>query len=96
MSAVRMCDRDGTIFAEGAEGSMVGTVKVMKKNPFNGRMEQHEVAQDLCPDCANPEPVQPRLSATIAIEQANDADGAYDSPDRRHRLPNTIEDERPF
>lgn len=52
MSSVRMCDRCGDIFPEGAEGSAVGTVTVMKRDSETGRKMAIQETQDQCPPCA--------------------------------------------
>lgn len=63
MSGVRMCDRCGRIFAEGIEGSAVGTVTVMVKNERTGRTQPEQQTQDQCPACAGGGKVEPRLPA---------------------------------
>lgn len=63
MSAVRMCDRCGAIFAEGAEGASIGHVSRNLRNDRTGRMESVTVTQDVCPPCSGSvEPLTPRLA----------------------------------
>lgn len=51
MSAVRMCDRCGSVFPEGIEGSAVGTGTIMRRDDA-GRRVSEQVPQDMCPPCA--------------------------------------------
>lgn len=61
MSQVRMCDTCGTIFAEGEEGSAVGTVTLMVKDPRSGGTRPEQRAQDMCPLCASGVRPAPRV-----------------------------------
>lgn len=64
MSTVRMCDRCGTIFPEGIDGSAVGTVTVMRRDPETHRSYPIQQTQDQCPPCAGGETIPaPRLTA---------------------------------
>jgi len=62
MSSVRMCDKCGTIFPEGAEGSAILQGTIMVKDDRTGRVRQEQTNQDACPDCASGKPPAPRLA----------------------------------
>lgn len=64
MSAVRMCDRCGNIFAEGSEGSGVFAGSKMIRNDRTGRMESISTQMDVCGNCNGfQDPPTPRLGA---------------------------------
>lgn len=72
MSNARICDIDGTIFAEGAEGSKVLSGESMEYNTALGRVVPIGTQMDVCPKCAGAGgPVQPRL-AVSGPEAAHD------------------------
>lgn len=51
MSAVRMCDRDGNIFSERAEGWGTFTGTTSRRDERSGRMVTVSETLDLCPQC---------------------------------------------
>lgn len=51
MSAVRMCDRDGKIFSERAEGWGQFTGTTMRRDERTGKTVPVTEALDLCPSC---------------------------------------------
>lgn len=66
MSAVRMCDRCGNIFAEGAEGASVGTMVRNERNPRTGRVEAVSKTMDVGPCCTQDPVASPRLAVSGA------------------------------
>lgn len=71
MSAVRMCDKCGVIFPEGAEGASIvqGTKNI--RNPRTDRVEQHHVQEDWCAKCSGGTVLpEPRLAAITSSEGA--------------------------
>ena len=65
MSAVRMCDRCGSIFKEGAEDATVGTASRVIRDPYTGQRRTIEVAMDACPTCSGAGgDLIPRLAVT--------------------------------
>lgn len=63
MSAVRMCDRCGTIFPEGQEGSGVFAGSRVVTNERTGRKEAISSQMDVCGDCNGfQETVTPRIA----------------------------------
>lgn len=58
MSAIRMCDRCGNVFKEGADGSSVASGTRMVRDQL-GRKIQEQVTMDVCPPCNDtPAPAQ--------------------------------------
>ena len=64
MSAVRMCDRCGTIFSERAEGWGTFTGTTSRRNERTSRMETITESLDLGPEC-NAQPKSPAQIAQI-------------------------------
>ena len=63
MSAVRMCDRCGTIYPEGEEGAGMGTMSKNVRNEDTGIVRAMSIQMDLCKDCnGGPDMPRPRLS----------------------------------
>lgn len=71
MSAVRMCDRDGTVFSERATGWGTYTGTTTRENERTGRMETVTETLDLCPDC-NGAGVQRPTRAVLTASSAAD------------------------
>lgn len=65
MSAVRMCDRDGKVFSERADGWGTFTGSTRRFNERTGRTENVTETLDLCPDC-NGGAAAPTAVASIA------------------------------
>lgn len=74
MSAVRMCDRCGTIFSENAEGWGVGTISTNKRNERTGRLEMTQLSIDLCPvDNRGPaEHLTPQIAGSAEADRLAD------------------------
>lgn len=74
MSAVRMCDRCGTIFSENAEGWGVGTISTNKRNERTARLEIVSQTIDLCPtDNAGPnEHLTPAIAGVAEVNRLAD------------------------
>lgn len=51
MSTVRMCDRDGTIFSERADGWSSFTGATVKRDKDTGKTTTIQDTLDLCPEC---------------------------------------------
>lgn len=87
MSSVRMCDRCGNIFKEGAEGSAIGTVTVMVKEGNHTHPQQQ--SQDICPPCGAGNAPMPRLSIGAATFSPDEIEKRY----RRYQEAKTQLDE---
>jgi len=75
MSAVRMCDKCGTIFPEGAEGSAVLQGTMMVKDERTGRVRQEQTNQDACPECASGKLPKPRIAVgSVAAKSDTDTE----------------------
>lgn len=66
MSAVRMCDRSGTVFSERAEGWGTFTGTTRRFNERTGRTENITETLDLCPTCNATGSTRPTQVAQIA------------------------------
>lgn len=53
MSQVRMCDKCGILFPEGAEGTSTGQITAMVKDPRTGRTYPETRNADFCAGCTN-------------------------------------------
>jgi len=71
MSAVRMCDRCGSVFAEGAEGASVGTVTANERNPRTGRLESVTKSMDIGPCCGATQSPAPRFAVGSVATKSN-------------------------
>lgn len=68
MSAVRMCDKCGTIFSESAQGWSTYTGTRITRDE-NGRQKNTTQVMDMCPMCSAGETVlEPRLAIAGAVE----------------------------
>lgn len=86
MSSVRMCDRCGTIFKEGAEGSAVGSVTVMVREGNHTYPQQQ--SQDICPDCGAGNSPTPKLAIEGPTYSQEEIDRRYKQdfdPERSRR-----------
>lgn len=70
MSAVRMCDRDGAVFSERAEGWGTFTGSTTRRNERTGRMESITETLDLCPQCNAPATVARSVAAIPSVPAA--------------------------
>lgn len=71
MSAVRMCDRCGTIFAEGANGATTGVATQSRRDEY-GRPQSVTVSMDACPDCSTGDTLTPQLAITRKMARGKD------------------------
>lgn len=76
MSAVRMCDKCGTIYPEGAEGASTGQVTVNERDQ-RGKMVANTKTMDICPMCGmGQETPTPRLAVTGSADRIEMRDRA--------------------
>ena len=86
MSAVRMCDGCGVIFAEGAEGSTILSGSKVIRDQFTGAKRTEQTTQDRCPKCSGHHEPTPRISIAGAAGKSDPVEVASDSPGQSTRV----------
>lgn len=89
MSSVRMCDNDGTIFSENAEGwsTFSGSIRVTDKETHQVRMVNRTM--DLCPTCTELRmggqvpAIATGVDSSYVQEALTDHESRYDHPAAR-------------
>ena len=70
MSAVRMCDKCGTIFSENAEGWQTMSATNRRKNA-DGQWINESVVLDTCPDCSFQAATIPTVKAILPTPKSS-------------------------
>ena len=70
MSAVRMCDKCGTIFSENAEGWQTMSATNRRKNS-EGQWINESVVLDSCPECSFQPATIPTVKAVLPMSKAS-------------------------
>ena len=89
MSSVRMCDKDGQIFSENAEGWSTFNGSIQRVDPVTKQRSMVQRTMDLCPDCTevSMNGQQPALASGVAASYVQEAltghEAKYDHPAAR-------------